>query len=335
MPNQVPPSPLGGNPYKITVFTNYAQWGWSDTFYYSSPNPLGSPDILLAAQVLMQVLQLKNGLDCNVAGARVTTLDQSNPLLTSLQQARIVTAQQAQIPPPAVVFSPLSAWDGGLLTIPDLSYYFKRPWIVRGLTSTWFANPAASGFLPIAAVPFQTWINTFNQKVLGVGTIVNGVPTIVKPAFQGQFALKAIIKGGGLAAPFPKITSAVLDTNGKITVGFVPPTSWPNTALPGVPYQGQWIVIRGMRLKCGKAFNGRAQITNLIAPTPPSTVYVVTISRPWCCAGMPLVVKTYGTIVPLTYGLYALGGASFERYVKRDTGRSFFGTRGRQSASCC
>lgn len=331
------PTPLGGNPYKMTAFYNDQQWGWSDTFYYSTSKLFDSNDLLNMAQAFAQRFNTANASDVLLQGVRVTALDPLEPLLKSAGQSQLFTPTQLNIGTPATGFPSQSPWAAGLLTIPDTSGTFKRPWLVRGLTDLWMsprpgvaaANlTGANSGLALPNAQFLQWIVNNNLKLFG--GLVNGV--VGAKTFTGAFALRA--RNRNPAATFPsRILGVALAADNQHLVYTVNA----NIGLPSPPYTvGQRIIVRGAKFVCGKGGNGSMSVTAVAAGTLSGT-WLVTTTAKWCCYPQLPVLKVggYGTLSLAVYGLFGLGNSSFERIVKRDTGRPTFGTAGRRSAKCC
>lgn len=323
------PPPLGGNPYKFTVFNNYAQWGWTDTFYYSSDKIFSDQDLKIAATQLASQLRQKNATGVSIPAVRVTALEGTDPLLKSAQQTTFFTSDDMGLPPVPAGFNIDSPWNAGLFTIPDRSGTYKRPWLVRGFIPAW--SSPIPGVVPATAVSpnLLTWKNTFSTKVFGQ-TATGGQAATV---FTGIFSMKGVIKNPTFTLPTDIVTMDFTPTGNYFRFTFKPPAGWSNRPDITGPWVGQWIVIRGMKFRCGKGPNGKSQITDVTSLS--GGVFQVTINKRWCCAPGGIEIKTFGKASVLKYGLFGLGRMSFERIVKRDTGGAFFGTAGRQGAKCC
>lgn len=95
---------------------------------------------------------------------------------------------------------------------------------------------------------------------------------------------------------------------------------------------GDTIKITVPRKRCVKGINGRARITDIVSGT--GTTLVVTVDRKLCCGDTELAGIT-GEAYKVEQAFYPINYCNLGRQAKRDVGRAFFATRGRQAARCC
>jgi hypothetical protein len=323
--NMVPPTPLSGYMFKIVIFMNAGPAGWSDVFYYNSI--AGTPQTAwtdVQNAVINLVIQRVN-LSANnvqILGARITSLNSLSPLLTSAQQAVLMTPTQLGAPPAGgptpITLPPLSVVCSLATSPPGL----KRTWELRGVSHGAMDAGGGTVFgLGIGTSTSGALLAWSNALIAGFG--VKAAP------FTGNFCLRGRVRPtvGGATVGVPAsqlyaLNGIGLDATSRfLTFSVLNPTPYPFLV-------GQTFLARGVRISGGKGANGQFLVTKVDQVTTPGTT-ILTTTRPWRYVQSPIP-KALGSIYGLVYGLYAIGTISPQRLGTRATGRPTLGTRGRR-----
>jgi hypothetical protein len=324
-----PLSPATGNAWKINLFINIAQFGFSDVYYYNNGAGLTPAaawsDVIQFTKALSSARSSILGFQAAVVGARVSPLGPSPGSLTSAQQSVPLSPSQLQLQvsgqtgPPA---NPTQCVDWMFFTQP---FGLRRLWFMRGYNG--------SGFIVPSSTPFQTSIggtilgdaaNWFNSIVGNPNAVPSPTPPTSPFRFTGQLCLKGLLRPSTTPVIGSQVQSyPITGISAATAPGFLTYTIATPTVNPFV--QGVRLVARGVRLTGQKSGNGAALIVSSTSATGTTTLVT---SKPWKYSAQPSI-KVNGVIYVQTYALYPILAYNILKVGSRNTGGPFFRTRGR------
>lgn len=318
------PTPLGGTPVKMVMMHNYRQWGWSDVFYYSAAGASALDqwkDISAALREAAIAIDSCTGTGVQIVGARAAILNFDNGVFKTGNQSNLYSRADLGIPELEGQGPPESPWSAIMWDLSSADLTLDRRWLMRGAPAVAQQKQTPQGgFDPGNNAFVQGFQALLQRRIFGPAASAGTPPR----GFAGQFAMKARDLRN-VPSPFAAIQRVGSTGNpGFFTITVLAGDDWGALV-------GDKVLIQETRLEAGRGPAGLAQISEIEdLPGPPAETRF-TITTRWSLSGPP-VVKTWGRIRKYAEGLFPLQTISFERFVKRDTGRPFFGTRGRQPA---
>jgi hypothetical protein len=287
--------------FKLTQFFNEGIFGWSETLYWAKEGGLFG-DVIDDVRTLNNARRRILASTAALVGTRISTFG-SSTTGAYLDTAAADNHGPGLVPSEA---TDTPVWNGLLLRMVTDDALYKRSLIVRGLPPSWiqWSKEATPGLTDIG----RKQMNAYQSLLANSGLAGNRSKLLGIICLHGRsFTLKDT-KAIGIDAAVPSadgcgtILTVDLTTDYKI---------------------GDKIHI-GKATGCGtKGLNGDGLVTKL------PTGNTIQVSNKPCCCG-PYDYKPTGVLSKILYFLYANTGCVDSRVVERDTGRPFFGTRGRR-----
>jgi len=286
---------------KIVFFFNQGRWGWTETYYWTAPGG---------------TIQAAKADAYKLAEARLPLLN-SNCKLEALRvgDQAVNGAGDLVFTGPSNVAQPGGAaqepWEALLIDLtatglPAILYHRKV--MLRGLPASW--NTWTN------AAPIQGPANPFLLNSLtGYGRVLRNL----QPGLQGRFAIRASNKNVAVSPRTPIVGASLVQPGGYFVVT---PAAGPTWAI------GQRVHVSKAKGPGTRGMNADAYITAINGGA-------LTLSSRQTCPSTTVSLEGAAVIYPRNYVYPAITTLSADRFVKRDTGRSFFGTRGRQSSAKC
>jgi hypothetical protein len=288
---------------KVVMLFGIAKWGWAETYYYANGSG-GMVDAVNAAKQLAGARQKMLSEQVTLEAIRIS--DMANKFATKFVPAAEIPGSQWRQPGPAA-----PVWLcllGRLEAAATNGVIYRRPLLLRGLPSnlvTWDPNaPTATVFIP-------TLVNAFDAMVAILKRTTAGNPA--------GWSIRGNTRGAG--SP----DSSIVDTISlEAGTGRFEITAQPNPNFT----VGQKVKVSGVRGPGTRGINGTSYVLKAVAG-------VYTLSARQKCPAFIAQITVPGRVRAAANSLVGITDGFPERFVKRDTGRPFFGTAGAQSSDKC
>jgi hypothetical protein len=317
----------GGFPAKVVLFFGGGKFGWTESqvMYLQSSNPDG-PALAALDRFARDWIKARRGFlsaSYVIEAARYEFIGGPNTGQSLLREGNDVNLGAGE---DASLVAPV--WLGWWAHENDASAQVRGSRVFRGLgqnsTSGWTPGVLlAGGVIPAGLAGGIKAMNV----LLGTTYVSGGTSATPCMATYSRVLFNANVK---------PITNITLNGSGQLVVQ-MPPSFTP------VPSPGDKLKITAKRQRC---IRGLAGVTSVVAfnvgPAP-----VITISKKFCCnpADLAGFIGKAGPYVPAYVGYPAFvtengtvsgtPALSLFKLAKKDTGRPFFGTRGRAASRCC
>jgi hypothetical protein len=288
---------------KVVFFFNQDRWGWTETYYLNILQGYLS-EALSMAKTLADVRVPMLSKSCVFEAIRVSDLDNPRSSILSYYRNPNITPN---------TLSEQEPWEAGLVdltasqTIP-FPYRFSRKLMLRGLPLAWNNWSSADPLAP----PINPLFNSVFLNFIGVLTNAGGTISL--------WSMLVLDRTPTVNKRVP-ITAVATQSQG----GYFQVTTDNSSPF----FLGQKIHVYGASGPGTLGLNGDGVI---IAVGAAGTY---TISRKQACSSATVQLLTATTMASKFKFLIPISEGQFDRFVKRDTGRAFFGTRGRQSGVRC
>lgn len=290
---------------KVQYIFGMSKWGWTETYYLTGTgNDLNSLVSNIQTTGKYRTALLAAG--ANLEAIRVS--DVKNPQTAILLTSGAAFGGGTQLPAS-------NPWNALLVridaAIPGAQSY-KRSVMLRGLPTAWYAwtitNPAGAGsqIQGAALGALRTFFRSLTSSSGG-----NPSGWCVRASQRDRAANPAVpISSAGVTGAGPYFTVTV-----PLPVNF---TQW------------QKVHISGARGPGTRGLNSDAYVTAVDPATG-----ILTLSTRQKCPGETVQQIGKAIIYARDYIYVQMTAYTFERWVKRDTGRAFFGTAGRRGTKLC
>lgn len=308
---------MAGPYFKVQMFFGVGKWGWNEQFYYKAAGSQTLGAVLTDAKVLGAARKGLLSSDVELEAIRVSDLDTSiRPRQNVTNVTDIAPSTDIGGVQPALPAAP--PWLCWLLRLDTIDRIGRRPMLIRGIPSEWYTFDPIHPVAVVLPGPALAALDVYRRAINGNNTGLtpwsirvrlrtgNLVPkidlTAVNYASTGDCTRFELTMAGDQTDIFPA------GTRGHV-YGF---------KAPGVRgLTKDWYVVRA-------TYNGSTDETTIL-----------TSARPTCCTGTMIEPVTLGYAQAVIYDYLPIRYVTFERFVKRDTGRCFFGTRGALSGAAC
>lgn len=301
---------MAGPVYKVNLFVNVGEWGFAETYYLKGPTSTATA--LAQARILAAARRPLLGADATLVAARVSDVGDGTSVRAEITNVTGVSfaGDIAGENNPEKVGGP---WQAILGRMESSGGSQRRPFMLRGLPKSWYKWDS----LDNAVMP--DWDAGFNDAFQEWANVLTGINTI------SPWCIRYRQKSVGVN---PLVAVSVVDTDNtynqwKLTV---------KNADVGTILPGDRVQVRGAKGFGLQGLNGQAWV--LSATAIGSTTDWILSTRGGCIGQRPVVVKR-PTVQKVSYDYANITKVEYERYSSRDTGRAFFGTRGRQSKKVC
>ncbi len=289
---------------KVVFFFNYSQWGWTETYYYNRSTG-GIPEAETAAFNLAAARRPLLSNNANLVAVRVSDMGskESSTLNFSGFGNQYNSALPGQEPWQSLLCLAYAKDTPGNI--------YHRTLMLRGLPLAWNGWSSTDSVTSIFSPALL-------QALSGFFTVL----TTINANIGGTWCIRAAGLANALNVQIP-VQSVALVQPGSFYSVQVSPGATPTFAF------GQKIHLSKFK---GYAIGGLLGDHYINVP-PVAGLY--TLSARQCGAPSPPIITTPGVIYGKNTALLPIYYAAPERFVKRDTGRAFFGTRGRASSRAC
>lgn len=289
--------------YKVTMFMGTERWGWTETYYFRLADSIWGSVLARAVLLCNRRIALLSK-DCKMEAVRVSDI-----AVNGASQVAYADKFDSNAYSQYTMESPWAAMLGNLVSIFG---DYKRPILLRGLPETWVQWAKANPVTPTWPATMETPWNNFVAELVGDITDANG------------WCIRARPKGGD-APVHVDIMSAAISTVSPLGYYQVTP------AIEDVFLLGNKVHVWNAKGKNATGLTGDATVLRVLPEGE-----LILSRRPTCPVDSVTVqLSTVPTMSHIEHTLQRIGSANRERIVKRDTGRAFFGTRGRQSVQTC
>lgn len=303
------PDPLAGTAVKVTMFFNWQNQGWTESYWYKVADA-GSPLNVAynAGRYLAGERRKYLYNEAEISGIRASLVGTPN--------VSLLKRDKNQGNGPGLdTGEPLPCGTALFVRVQDSSATYSEERAYRGITKAFAGANAIGKDGVIVTTPMQRWVSTLQLA---------GTVPYVEPGNGGtaKLGIRARNKTSSPATPVP-ILAVGLNNRGRLT--FTLYENQPSYS------QGAEFAVKVNRLRCVRGINGRYKVR---AASFPTGTTVVETTKTFCCNPADLL-DVYGQaqIVGKEYFPWATAYASSLGH--KNTGRPFFSTRGRQSAKCC
>jgi hypothetical protein len=287
---------------KVQYIFGMSKWGWTETFYFQTTGS-ALENVNANAQALGKARCAMLASDAKLEAIRIS--DTAGNLEALLKTDGIAFGINSGKPAG-------SPWNSLLCRISSVAggSRYNRSLMLRGIPLDYYG-----------------WVSTnpVNPQIEGqVLFAIKGLTSALTTSSAGNPSGWCIRGSNRDRTQNPKIVIKGLTT--------VPPgpNFVVNPTLP-IPF-AQWdkVHVSGARGPGTRGVNADAYITNI-----DPTTFALTLSSRQTCAGQTIELKGKPVIYGRNYMYFQITTLSAERWVKRDTGRAFFGTAGRRSSKAC
>lgn len=286
---------------KIVLIFNQSRWGWTETYYWTSTGG-GLKEAVAASGELMASRRQLLSKDVVMEAARVSAVGSPGTSTTSFNvfDANNVSTIASQ--------EPWEAFLVGLAAVDDTGIFYNRKIMLRGVPAawnTWVSNPAQAGNLNGV---FRVAINSFLNFLLAPTTS------------GGLWSIRA--------------SNRKLTANPRIPIGTVT-ISTPGNNFIVTGRDDNLLFVKGDRVHVSGARGPGTRGINADAYVTATASGVISLSTSQKCPGETVFLQGKPVIYARAYVFLPISGFQLERWVKRDTGRPFFGTAGRRGSARC
>jgi hypothetical protein len=320
---------LGGNFLKGTLFFNFGRWGWSESFYaqvVGGTDPIG--DMARAMQDINLIRRNALSETCTLEGMRVefvsgTNIGQSEPYFQPAFNLGSGIANAACSNP----------WNMWILREFDQSGVIHGTRPIRGSPDADYTGyTAGSALLKAGPPPRITALVKALSSKLGIGITgpSGGAVIFCLPGYNRN---TAAAPPGSPFSPIQTITTTTLSVTNRLIFTVIPGDVNIST--------NSTILVRAKRQRCVRGVSGPARVES--APIL-NGVQTITTTKLFCCPGVELGLIT-GTLRNRLQAYYQYrynpnnpqnpDALKAIRAANKKTGKTFFGTVGRQSSRCC
>lgn len=313
--------------YKTVMFFQFKKWGWTETYYWSS-DLLGLGRFLVDVRDLSNARRLMLGAGVNLQAVRWTDVTPTiGPPFPPTSWAGATPGLigftedgGGSLADP--VLPTLDPWTGALVDVFDATNNYRRSLILRGCPDAWIPDQSDyPGRRPMSDEATDAIYNF--MKRLGASQVV-GTDRPVTPT--GYWCLRARAGKNDPNRAYPITALSVVSPE---DLRYTVTCSKTVAANPGDTvhlHNVKGCVLRGL--------NGDVKVMVVTPSSPDDGTVTYTLQKQQCCTG-DFEYDGTATIYRVMYNYVPILTGTVGGWVKRNTGRRFFGTRGRSSKRTC
>jgi hypothetical protein len=288
---------------KVNFIFNHARWGWTETYYYQSGS--GSLTTAMADAILLaQLRAVMTSANVRLEAIRISDLTSKRNSKTIYQSTILAGVNTAASQEP---------WESALIDLTGVTAdgnIYRRKLMLRGFPASWNTWTTTNLLNPTLVPAFAVALNAFFAVLAGTASTGTS-PWCIRASDRSLVA----------NPKYPITAINVIQPGGYFEITT-------NPAVTPALKIGDLVHVSGSRGSGTKGLNSDAYVTEVTGPVYKLSTRQKCVTQFVEVAGKPELYRRLMLLIPIS-------GFGFERFVKRDTGRPFFGTAGRRAGSRC